>query len=135
MGFLIAKNIILFISDTLLRTRLAPFGTFRIGSIDSPCTPRIYSSFPGISLSSLSERPTCNRSLSRLPSNTFPGLGSLFYTPSTPRFGSRTSSASACVKRIKRSTSVRSRFLDMIFLLNSATKLYYTHKQQQQRSD
>jgi len=26
-------------------------------------------------------------------------------------------------------------FSDMIFLLNSATKLYYTHKQQQQRSD
>ena len=99
------------ISDTPLRTRLAPFDTFRIDSIDSPCMPRIYSSFQGISLLSLSERLTCNRSLSRLPSNTFPGLDFLFYTPSTPRFGSSISFASACAKRTRRSTSERSHFL------------------------
>ena len=99
------------ISDTPLRTRLAPFDTFRIDSIDSPCMPRIYSSFQSISLLSLSERLTCNRSLSRLPSNTFPGLDFLFYTPSTPRFGSSISFASACAKRTRRSTSVRSLFL------------------------
>ena len=113
------------ISDTPLRTRLAPFDTFRIDSIDSPCMPRIYSSFQGISLLSLSERLTCNRLLSRLPSNTFPGLDFLFYTPSTPRFGSSISFASACAKRTRRSTSGRSHFLLLTWFYLSlyATKL------------